>query len=177
MNKLKEILIKNMNILSKRTNTKKMNIPKFKKIVLNCCLGILTENKIFFNNVYKSINCITNQKPLIIKAKKSISNFKIKKKSKISIKVTMRKDKMYCFIYKLIKKVFPNTRNFKKFSSKSFDENGNFNFGIKESSNFPELNKFNDIKNNFGMNITIVTNVNNLNNSLELFKLIKFPIE
>ncbi|MGX7589235.1 large ribosomal subunit protein uL5 [Candidatus Vidania fulgoroideorum] len=173
--KLKLFFLKKKNKIMRELNINLMEIPRIVKVVINVSIGILGNNKEYMNAVLKNLSLVSGQKPLIIKSKKSISNFKIKKNTNVALKVTLRNNYMYDFIYRFIYLVCPRIRDFKGFSYNSFDENCNFNLGLKESFIFPEINKFENLKNNFGMNIAFVTNTNNITYSKYIFKLFKFP--
>ncbi|XAO72544.1 MAG: 50S ribosomal protein L5 [Candidatus Vidania fulgoroideorum] len=153
----------------------KMEIPKIEKIVINMTLGKNIKNKKCFNNTYKEIKTITGQKPLIIKAKKSISNFKIRKNENIAFKVTLRRNNMFEFINKLINIALPRIKNFKGFSISSFDYYGNLNFGINDFNIFPEIFLSKKIHKEKGLNINIIIKNKNIKESYKLLKKINFP--
>lgn len=177
----KSILIKRNLILFKNPHT----VPKLKKIKINRGLGLLAQN----NNILKKsidefIN-ITGQKPVITTAKKAIASFKIREKMKLGLTVTLRKEKMYSFILKLIFFTFAQIRDFRGFSVRSFDKAGNFTFGLKEQLIFPEI-EYEDIDQNQGFSITIViasslpktysNTTYKILNSMILFKFLRFPL-
>lgn len=119
---------------------------------------------------------ITGQKAVLTKAKKSISNFKLRKNTKIGIRVTLRKNKMYEFLDKLITISLPRIRDFKGISKKGFDKYGNYNLGIKEQIIFPEI-KINKVNKLIGMNITFVTNAKNNKDAYELLNNLGMPFK
>jgi len=119
---------------------------------------------------------ITGQKPLTTKFKKSISNFKTRKGSNSGLKVTLRKDKMYEFVDRLVNIALPRIKDFKGLSYKGFDEFGNYTFGIKEHIIFPEVN-FDKVDRIRGLDITIVISSLNKEHSYELLKKLNFPLK
>ncbi|ADM89813.1 putative 50S ribosomal subunit protein L5 [Candidatus Zinderia insecticola CARI] len=163
------------NIIKNRSLNCIMQVPKIIKIILSIRISSNENNKINIEKVFKNLKKISNQKPILIKTKKSISNFKIKKNQIVGIKVTLRKKNMYNFLDKLISLVLPRVRDFRGISYKSFDKNGNINIGIEEQIIFPEIN-YEDLTNNKGMNINIVINSNNIEISKLLLLNFKFPI-
>jgi large subunit ribosomal protein L5 len=147
-----------VNILQKEFSYKnKHEIPKLKKIVINIGPGskAVADSKVI-NNVVNDLTLISGQKPIITLAKKSIATFKLREGMKIGCKVTLRKDRMYDFLERLVIVALPRVKEFRGFSHKSFDGKGNFTFGLKEQIVFPEINydKIDVIR---GMDITIVT--------------------
>lgn len=151
-----------------------MQVPKISKIVINMGLGdAVTEPKILEEAV-KELEAITGQKASIRKAKKAISNFKLRAGMNIGAMVTLRREKMYEFLDRLINIALPRVRDFKGLSDKSFDGRGNYTLGVKEQIIFPEINidKVNKV---VGMDITIVTTANTDNEAYELLKNFGFP--
>ncbi len=167
---IKKKLIKEFNYVSI------MQVPKLIKIVLNISLDSESLEKKIINNVFLNLKLISGQKPIFTKSKKSISNFKIRKNFIIGCKVTLRKKNMWNFLDKLIFIVIPRIRDFRGFSKKSFDKNGNLNIGIKEHTIFPEIN-YEKIFYNHGLNISIVINNNSINESFKLLKYFYFPFK
>ncbi len=131
-------------------------VPKLIKIKINQGLGSDAQTKGVIDQSIKEIRAITGQQPIIVQAKKSIANFKVREKMNIGLTVTLRKKKMYCFLEKLIHLTLPQLRDFRGLSIKGFDQTGNYNFGFSEQSVFPELAHEN-IDKIRGFNITIVT--------------------
>tara|TARA_Y100000590_G_scaffold183576_1_gene209177 strand:+ start:668 stop:1222 length:555 start_codon:yes stop_codon:yes gene_type:complete len=150
--------------------------PKLKKIVLNMGLGIDGNDNKILKSCEEDLGKITGQKPLITKFKKSISNFKTRKGSNSGLKVTLRKDKMYEFVDRLVNIALPRIKDFKGLSYKGFDEFGNYTFGIKEHIIFPEVN-FDKVDKIRGLDITIVISSLNKEHSYELLKKLNFPIK
>jgi large subunit ribosomal protein L5 len=159
-----------------------MAVPRVKKVVVNVGLGRLVADKTKQERekVYKEISedlaLITGQKPVLTKAKKSVSGFKIRKGMPIGAKVTLRKQRMYDFLDRLIHIALPRTRDFKGIDQKSIDKEGNLTIGIREQIVFPEVSSEN-IKRIFGFEITVVTNAKSREEAVELFKLLGFPIK
>jgi large subunit ribosomal protein L5 len=131
-------------------------VPKLEKISINMGVGIATQNKAFLDSAVKDMTAITGRKPVITKAKKSISNFKLRAGMPIGCKVTLRGETMYEFLDRLISIVMPRVRDFRGISPKSFDGRGNYTLGLKEQTVFPEI-EYDKIDAIRGMDITIVT--------------------
>jgi len=143
--------------LMKKFNYKSvMEVPKLDKIVINIGLGDIRENPKALENAINDLSLITGQKPIITKAKKSIAAFKIREGANVGCKVTLRKEKMYEFAYKLFNVAMPRIRDFRGVSGTSFDGKGNYSMGIKEQLIFPEIN-FDKIEKIRGLDIIIVT--------------------
>lgn len=132
-----------------------MQIPVLKKIVINQGLGMATADKKIIDVAINEISAITGQKAVATVSKKDVSNFKLRKKMPIGVMVTLRRERMYEFLEKLVRVALPRIRDFKGIESK-FDGNGNYSLGIKEQIIFPEINIDNIMRLN-GMNITFVT--------------------
>jgi len=152
-----------------------MQVPKLNKIVLNMGIGDGKDNKTSMKQALDEMTKISGQKPVVTKSKKAISNFKIRIGDPVGISVTLRRNQMYEFLDRFISVTSPRIRDFSGFSSKGFDGNGNYNFGISEQIIFPEIDydKVNSIR---GMNITIVTTASNDYDSYQLLKNFGFPI-
>ena len=156
--------------------TNKHQIPNLKKIVINMGLGLSSQNKQTFKKAIEEIRAISGQHPAITTAKKSISGFKIREGMTLGLAVTLRREKMYCFLEKLCKLVFPRIRDFQGLSLNSFDSKGNYNLGISDQFLFPELeNNGNDEKR--GFNITIVTSAKKKDEAEFLLKELGFPFK
>jgi large subunit ribosomal protein L5 len=149
-------------------------IPKLQKIVVSSSLGLNAQNKNYLKDSIEEIRSITGQQPILTKAKKSISNFKLKKGVPLGLLVTLRRDKMYFFLEKIIKLVLPRIRDFRGLSIDQFDQNGNYNFGINDQLVFPEL-EYDKISSKRGFNITIVTSAKNSDEAFFLLKEFGFP--
>jgi large subunit ribosomal protein L5 len=151
-----------------------MQVPKVEKIVINMGLGEAIQNVKILDSAAEEMALIAGQKPVITKAKKSIASFKLRQGMPIGCAVTLRKEKMYEFLDRLINVSLPRVRDFKGISGKAFDGNGNYSLGIKEQLIFPEINydKVDKIK---GLNITIVTTAKNDEEGKALLKLFGVP--
>ena len=162
--------------LMTKLNYRNINaVPKIKKIVLNMGLGQDGLDKKKMEVCIKDMSSITGQFPVITKFKKSISNFKSRKGSNAGLKVTLRNDRMYEFIDRLVNIALPRIKDFKGLKDSSCDKSGNFTFGVKEHIIFPEIN-FDKVETIRGMDITIVTNSNSKENTVSLLKEFNFPI-
>jgi len=150
--------------------------PQIKKVVLNMGLGVDGNDNKIVKSCEEDLSKITGQKPVITKFKKSISNFKTRKGTNAGIKVTLRKDKMYEFIDRLVNIALPRIKDFRGLSIKGFDKFGNYTFGIKEHIIFPEVN-FDKVEKIRGLDITIVISSLNKDHSIELLKKLNFPIK
>lgn len=149
-------------------------VPRVVKVVVNASLGDVKDNTKSFQGVVDEIALITGQKPLITKAKKSISNFKLREGQKIGVKVTLRGTRMYEFLDKLISVALPRVRDFRGISPKSFDQFGNYALGIKEQLVFPEIS-YEKIEKVRGFDICVVTSAKNTADSLALLTELGFP--
>ena len=148
--------------------------PRLEKIVLNMGLGVDGNDSKILKTCQEDLSKITGQMPVITKFKKSISNFKTRKDTKAGLKVTLRKDKMYEFIDRLINIALPRIKDFRGLSAKGFDKFGNYTFGIKEHIIFPEVN-FDKTDKIRGLDITISIKSKNKEHSFELLKKMNFP--
>ena len=153
-----------------------MAVPKLKKIIVSMSIKQVLQDKKNLNEGMHEMFLITGQKPVITKARKSIAGFKLRKGMPLGCKVTLRRDKMYDFFYRLVSIVLPRIRDFRGFSKKAFDLQGNYNIGIKEEIVFPEID-YDKIKFNKGMNITFVTTTKDSQESLFLLKSLGFPVK
>ena len=165
------------NSLKEKYGFKNLNMsPELEKIVINMGLGIDGNDNKIIKSCEEDLSKITGQKPLITKFKKSISNFKTRKDTKAGLKVTLRKDKMYEFIDRLVNIALPRIKDFRGLSAKAFDKFGNYTFGIKEHIIFPEVN-FDKVDKIRGLDITIVVSSKNRDHSYELLKKLNFPFK
>ena len=151
-----------------------MAVPKLQKIVINCGVGDATENEKTLDTVTENIAKISGQKPIQTKAKKSISNFKLREGTPIGCKVTLRKKIMYEFLDRLINLALPRTRDFQGVPDKSFDGRGNYTLGIKEHTIFPEINTDN-VDKVHGLDITFVTSAETDEEAYALLKQFGMP--
>lgn len=144
-------------VMQKEFNYKSpMQLPGIEKISLNIGLGAATQNNKLLEEAVKELSAIAGQKAVVTRAKKSIAAFKVREGMPIGVRVTLRKDKMWDFLDKLMNFALPRVRDFRGVPDKGFDGRGNFTLGIKEHTIFPEL-EIDRVDNPKGMNITIVT--------------------
>jgi len=148
--------------------------PKIDKVVLNMGLGLDGNDTKILKSCEEDMAMIAGQKPIVTKFKKSIANFKTRKNTNSGLKVTLRKNKMYEFIDRLINIALPRIKDFRGLSPKGFDKFGNYTFGIKEHIVFPEVN-FDKVDKIRGLDITIVIKSQNKDHSYELLKQVNFP--
>ncbi len=149
-------------------------VPEIQKVVLNMGLGIDGNEAKILKSCEENLAQITGQKSVITKFKKSISNFKTRKDTNAGLKVTLRKNKMYEFIDRLVHIALPRIKDFRGLSHKGFDKFGNYTFGIKEHIIFPEVN-FDKVDKIRGIDITIVIKALKKEDSFELLKKMNFP--
>jgi large subunit ribosomal protein L5 len=178
---IKPTLLKNSHNLFQNSHT----IPKLKKIQINRCLGLAAQNTNVLKKSIEEFIKITGQKPLITKSKKAIAGFKIREDMELGLNVTLRGEKMYTFLTKLIFFTFAQIRDFRGLSLRSFDKAGNYTFGLKEQLIFPEIN-YEDVDQAQGFTITLVlennspkyrsTTVDKILNGMILFKFLRFPL-
>ena len=152
-----------------------MQIPVLKKIVINQGLGAATQDKKIIETAINELTAITGQKAVPTLSKKDISNFKVRKKNPIGVRVTLRRDKMYEFLERLIRVALPRIRDFKGIESK-LDGRGNYTLGITEQIIFPEIN-IDTISKMMGMNITFVTSANTDEEGYALLKEFGLPFK
>ena len=163
--------------LQKELSLKNINaVPHIEKVNINVGIGSLTKNTKDFSDVVDNISKITGQKPIITKAKSAISNFKLREGMPTGITTTLRGDKMYEFLYKLVNIVIPRVRDFRGLNTKSFDGKGNYSIGFKEALVFPEINP-DDVLNVHGLQISIVTTAKNNEDGMALLRQIGFPFK
>jgi large subunit ribosomal protein L5 len=155
--------------------TNVMQVPKIVSINLNMGLGDAKSNSKNLESSLEEMSLISGQKPITTKAKKDISNFKIRKGWPVGCKVTLRSKMMYEFLDRLISVALPRTRDFRGLSFKSFDGRGNYNFGIKEQIIFTEID-YDKIQSINGLNVTITTSASSDNEAYELLKLFGLPL-
>jgi large subunit ribosomal protein L5 len=161
--------------LIKRFNYRnKMEVPRLEKIVINMGLGEAIQNIKILDSAVQELSQITGQKPVITKARKSIAQFKLRTGMPIGCMVTLRKERMHEFYYRLVNVALPRVRDFKGVSGKSFDGRGNYALGIREQLIFPEIHydKIDKVK---GMNIVIVTTAKTDEEGMELLRLLGMP--
>ena len=178
---IKPILIKNSPKLFSNPHT----VPKLKKIIVNRGLGLAAQNTNILKKNIEEFEKITGQKPLITRAKKAIAGFKIREEMELGLSVTLRGEKMYTFLTKLLFFTFAQIRDFRGLSLRSFDKAGNYTFGLKEQLIFPEI-EYDDVDQIQGFTINIVLDHNSpkyrsesidkILNGMILFKFLRFPL-
>ncbi|MBN2097461.1 MAG: 50S ribosomal protein L5 [Candidatus Omnitrophica bacterium] len=161
--------------MMKKFNLKnRLEVPRLQKIVINMGVGPGAHDNKLIEQACSHLAVITGQRPVITKAHKAISNFKIRKDSNVGCKVTLRGAKMYEFFDRLISVALPRIRDFRGFSSNAFDQFGNYSLGLSEQTIFPEI-EIDQVQKMQGMDVTIVTSLNNRELSFELLKEFGFP--
>ena len=178
MNRLKEFY--NSDIVPAMTAkfgyTNIMQVPKIDKVVINMGVGDARENAKALESAVKDIEIITGQKAVITKAKKSVANFKIREGMNIGCKTTLRGDKMYNFLDRLINLALPRVRDFRGVNANAFDGRGNYALGIKEQLIFPEI-EFDKVDKVRGMDVIVVTTAKTDEEARELLRLFGMPFE
>ena len=154
--------------------TNPQQIPKLDKIVLNIGVGETTKDTKIINSAYQALETITGQKPVIAKAKKSVASFKLREGMPIGVKVTLRRDRMYEFVDRLVTIALPRVRDFRGLSPKSFDGNGNFAMGLKEHIVFPEID-YDTVDHVWGLDIIVCTTARSDDEAKELLSQFEFP--
>ena len=154
-----------------------MAVPKVEKITINVGIGtyIKSQGK-DFSNIVENIAAITGQKPVVKHATKSVSNFKLREGQPVGLAVTLRGEKMYHFLSKLVNIVFPRVRDFRGLSKKAFDRQGNYSIGFKEHVVFPEISP-DDVMKLHGLQINIQTSAKNAEDGLALLTALGFPFK
>jgi large subunit ribosomal protein L5 len=178
---IKPILLKN----SPKLFANPQSVPKLKKIQINRGLGLAAQNTNILKKNIEEFEKITGQKPLITKSKKAIAGFKVREDMELGLSVTLRGEKMYAFLTKLLFFTFSQIRDFRGFSLRSFDKAGNYTFGLKEQLIFPEI-EYEDVEQVQGTTITIVLDhcspkyrsgsIDRILNGMILFKFLRFPL-
>ena len=153
-----------------------MQVPKIEKVTLNVGYGRFIKDGAYIENVTDSLRRITGQNPTQNKAKKSISNFKIREGNEIGTSVTLRGKRMYDFLDKMVSIALPRVKDFKGISSKSFDRQGNYSIGFKEQLAFPEI-KSDAIDKTHGLQVVISTTAHNKEEGFALLKHLGFPFK
>lgn len=163
--------------LKKDFNYKNINqVPRLKKIVLNIGLGEATQNAKIIDYALEHLKMIAGQKPVVTRAKKSISNFKLKEGAPIGVAVILRRQMMYEFFDRLVNVALPRVRDFRGVPEKGFDGRGNYTMGVKEQLIFPEIH-YDMVEKILGMNITIVTDAKSNEEGKSLLKLMGMPFK
>ena len=178
---IKPVLIKNSPSRFKNPHT----VPKLKKIQINRGLGLTAQNTSILKKNIEEFERVSGQKPIITRSKKAIAGFKIREDMELGLSVTLRGEKMYAFLTKLLFFTFAQIRDFRGLSLRSFDKAGNYTFGLKEQLIFPEID-YDDVDQARGCTITIVleqsspkyhsTSMDKILNGMILFKFLRFPL-
>ncbi len=151
-----------------------MEVPKLEKVIINMGVGEATQNPKALDGAVEDLTAITGQKPVITKAKKSVAAFKLREGTPIGCKVTLRGDKMYEFVDRLVNVTLPRVRDFNGVSPKAFDGRGNYTLGMKEQLIFPEID-YDKVDKVRGMDIVFVTSAKSDEESRELLRLMGMP--
>ena len=175
--RLKELFVKKIqpNLKEKLGYRNLFMVPQIQKVVLNMGLGVDGNDTKIIKSCEEDLARITGQKPVITKFKKSISNFKTRQNTNAGLKVTLRRNKMYEFIDRLVNIALPRIRDFRGLSPNGFDQFGNYTFGIKEHIVFPEVN-FDKVEKIRGLDISIIIKSIKKKDSFELLKQFNFPL-
>ncbi|WP_182201177.1 50S ribosomal protein L5 [Paraliobacillus salinarum] len=153
-----------------------MQVPKVEKIVINMGVGDAVQNSKALDSAVEELALISGQQPLITKAKKSIAGFRLREGMPIGAKVTLRGERMYEFLQKLVDVSLPRVRDFRGISKKAFDGRGNYTLGVKEQLIFPEIN-YDQVNKVRGMDIVIVTTANSDEEARELLSQLGMPFQ
>jgi len=178
VNRLKEKFVKEVTpaLMSKFNYKSVMEVPRLEKIVVNMGVGDAVANAKSLDNAVEELATITGQKPLVTRAKKSIAGFRLREGMPIGAKVTLRGERMYEFLDKLVSVSLPRVRDFRGVSKKAFDGRGNYTLGIKEQLIFPEID-YDKVSKVRGMDIVIVTTANTDEESRELLTQFGMPFQ
>jgi large subunit ribosomal protein L5 len=178
MNRLKEKFQNDITpaLMSKFNYSSVMEVPKLEKIVINMGIGDAVSNSKALDVAVEELATITGQKPVVTKAKKSIAGFRLREGMPIGAKVTLRGERMYQFLDKLISVSLPRVRDFRGISKKSFDGRGNYTLGVKEQLIFPEID-YDKVSKVRGMDIVIVTTANSDEEARELLTQFGMPFQ
>jgi large subunit ribosomal protein L5 len=153
-----------------------MEVPRFEKVVINMGVGRATQQKSLLDGAVRDLAIITGQKPFVTKAKKSIAAFKLREGNEIGVKVTLRGDRMWEFLDRLISLAIPRIRDFRGLPSRSFDGRGNYTFGVTEQLIFPEID-YDKVDTPRGMDITVVTTARSDDEGRALLAAFGFPFK
>jgi large subunit ribosomal protein L5 len=151
-----------------------MSVPRLEKIVLNVGLGEASRNAKLLESVVEEMTSIAGQKPVITRAKKSIANFNLREGMPVGVRVTLRREKMYEFLDRLINVAIPRVRDFRGLSTRSFDGRGNYSMGVKEQMIFPEI-EYDKVEKVHGMDIILVTSTDKDDEALALLREMGMP--
>lgn len=163
--------------LQKELKTKNiLAIPKLVKVSINIGLGEARSNPKFIESVKKEIAQISGQQPRVRRARKAIAGFKIRQGQDVALSVTLRSDKMYDFVEKLINLILPRIRDFRGLENSGFDQHGSYSLGFKDQIIFPEI-KYDDVIYAHGLQVTIVTTAKTPSQAMTLLKVLGFPFK
>jgi len=151
-----------------------MQIPKIEKVVINVGVGDASKNQKLMESVIEELEIITGQKPVVTKARKSISNFSLREGMPVGASVTLRASRMYEFLDRLVSVAAPRIRDFRGLPTRSFDGRGNYTVGVKEQIIFPEID-YDKVNKIHGMDISVVTSTTKDDEGLALLRLMGFP--
>jgi large subunit ribosomal protein L5 len=174
--KLKTLYIETVAPTLKETFSYKnvQQIPKIEKIQINRGLGVSAQNTKILKKSIEEFRSITGQQPIVTKAKKAIAGFKLREEMDLGLTITLRGEKMYSFLDRLINLALPRIRDFQGLNPEKFDKHGNYNFGIVDQLIFPEID-YENVDQTLGLNISIVTTTRNPKESLALLKKMGLP--
>ena len=176
MNRLKEQYTKEIvpHLMKKMSYKSTMQVPRLEKIVISVCTSDAVQNPKIVNGIVDEISAIAGQKAVVTKAKKAISNFKLRKGIPLGVRVTLRRERMWSFLDRLNSLALPRVRDFRGLPNKGFDGRGNYNMGLKEQIVFPEIN-YDRVDKVRGMNITICTSAGNDTDGRALLEALGMP--
>ena len=176
MSRLREKYVNEIvnDLIKKFEYKNKMQVPRVEKIVVNMAVGEAKDNVKILESALNDLQLICGQKPIVCRAKKSISNFKLRENMPIGCKVTLRRNRMYDFMDKLLNVALPRVRDFRGVSEKSFDGKGNYTLGLKEHLIFPEI-EYDKIDKIRGLEVIFVTTANTDEEARELLKFLGMP--
>lgn len=149
-------------------------VPRLEKIVVNCSIGTQSERKAAIEDATNEVALITGQKPMVTYSKKAIANFKLRAGEAIGVKTTLRGNRMYDFMMRLVKTAMPRIRDFRGVAPRAFDGRGNYTLGIADQSIFPEI-ELDKVKRSLGFDVTFVTSTNNDDHARELLRALGMP--
>lgn len=153
-----------------------MAVPKLEKVTLNVGVGKMAGDKKAIEGVVNTITRISGQKPVLVKARKSISNFKLREGMVVGVMVTLRGERMYDFMYKLVNITLPRVRDFRGVDQKSVDQDGNWNIGFKEHIVFPEISS-DEVEHIHGLEVSVTTSTKERTEGYRLFELLGVPFK
>ncbi|HXK40936.1 MAG TPA: 50S ribosomal protein L5 [Candidatus Paceibacterota bacterium] len=152
-----------------------MAVPKVDKVVINVGIGKVLKDEKAVEKIVQDVTRLTGQKPVFRKAKRSIASFKIREGMNVGLSATLRGERMYDFIDRLVSIALPRSKDFRGIDTKNFDKNGNLNLGIKESSIFPEVT-YETLKDIFSLEVTVATTARDQQKGIALLRSLGFPI-